>query len=239
MVAAACSPSRSADTPMAGWLLFAILLHVPLLLLHLQREPPTAQALQHLKIELRNSVRPEPASPEPPQAQPRPEDAPRQEPAPSAADPMAATVIPPAAPSVSDAPPPSLSSALLLDLARRQAWKAPPAADTRELGVFRSRPPPANWQPRTRPEANLFDDLVAPAQVEVVDRWLAADGSQNVIIKTPSGETYCGRLEAWSPMNPLFEPVAMWRTCGGGGRRTFEMPERYRKSATDNDFPQP
>ena len=35
----------------------------------------------------------------------------------------------------------------------------------------------------------------------------------------------CRRAEAWNPMNPLFEPVMMFRSCGGG-RPSFEMPSR-------------
>lgn len=51
--------------------------------------------------------------------------------------------------------------------------------------------------------------------------WLAADGSHNRMIRTPNGQLLCGRAEAWTPLNPLFEPVITCRPCGDG-RPTFE-----------------
>ena len=69
--------------------------------------------------------------------------------------------------------------------------------------------------------------MMAPAETQVIDRWLAAVGSHNVVVETSSGNTYCGRATAWNPMNPLFEPVMQYRPCGGGGKRTFTMPDRY------------
>jgi hypothetical protein len=59
----------------------------------------------------------------------------------------------------------------------------------------------------------------------MVDQWLAADGSHNVMIRTSTGQVLCGRAESWNPMSPLVEPVMTYRACGDG-RRTFEMPER-------------
>jgi hypothetical protein len=68
--------------------------------------------------------------------------------------------------------------------------------------------------------------MIAPAETELLDRWQAADGSQNVVINTPRGETLCGRAEAWDPMHPLVEYVMLFRSCGGGGKRTFTMDKR-------------
>ena len=96
---------------------------------------------------------------------------------------------------------------------------------------------PANWRPGIPSEPNRFAGLFARESVEIVDRWLAADGSHNVVINTPSGETYCGRAEAWSPLNPLLEPIMMWRPCGGGGKRTFDWPDRYRMTVNESDQP--
>jgi len=76
------------------------------------------------------------------------------------------------------------------------------------------------------PEGNTFDGMMAPVETELVDRWQAADGSANVVINTPNGDTLCGRAEAWNPMQPLLEHLMMFRSCGGGGKRTFSMAAR-------------
>lgn len=75
------------------------------------------------------------------------------------------------------------------------------------------------------PEGNTFDGMMAPGESELVDRWQAADGSSNMVINTPNGETLCGRAEAWNPMQPLLEHLMMFRSCGGG-KRTFSMAAR-------------
>ena len=72
--------------------------------------------------------------------------------------------------------------------------------------------------------------MTLPADTGAVDRWLAADGSHNVVITAPDGETYCGRAEAWNPMNPLVEPIMTYRSCGAG-KRTFDMPQPYGRRA--------
>ena len=79
-------------------------------------------------------------------------------------------------------------------------------------------------------EDNLFNGMVLPTKTEIVDRWLAADGTHNVVLNTPSGDTLCGRAQAWTPMNPLFEPIMTFWKCGGGGKRAFKMPDRYMRS---------
>ncbi len=71
-------------------------------------------------------------------------------------------------------------------------------------------------------------DQKPPGKTEIVDRWLAADGSQNVVINTP-GHTLCGRLLAWDPMQPLIEHVVQYRPCGGGGKRVLEMTQRIKR----------
>lgn len=132
---------------------------------------------------------------------------------------------------------PQPSTAYLLDLAGRQQLSVPETSTARRLGEHVPRPMPPNWRSATRPEANRFDGMVAPAAVEIVDRWLAADGSQNVVITTPDGETYCGRAEAWNPLTPLVEPIMTYRNCGGGGQRTFDMPHPSRRSAANDERP--
>jgi hypothetical protein len=128
------------------------------------------------------------------------------------------------------AEPPPASAAYLLDLAGRREWRLTEPAETRKLGKFVPGPP-ANWRSATALEPNRFDGMATAAELEVVDRWLAADGSQNTVVTTPDGETYCGRQEAWNPMSPLLEPLMQFRACGGGGKPTFEMQHPYREDA--------
>ena len=105
---------------------------------------------------------------------------------------------------------------------------------SRKLGDAKEYQAPANWSrsagaPYLEEFDNRFDGMTVPEKVEIVDRWLAADGSHNVVLNTPTGETLCGRAEAYNPMQPLVEPIMMFRSCAGGGKRTFSMPERYNK----------
>jgi hypothetical protein len=90
----------------------------------------------------------------------------------------------------------------------------------RKLGIAYVPPLPANLsKPVMEYEPTVFDELYAPIETEVLDQWQAADGSTMVVMRTPTGDTLCGRRAQWDPMNPLFEPVAMYSRCGGGGRR--------------------
>jgi hypothetical protein len=234
MADAVAKPIHCKDVRIAGWLLLAVLLHSSLLLIPMQRGQPPAQALQRLTVSLQGTVRPQEVDPEPtlpeqsvPPAAPALRDA---------AAPADVKPKPPDSPAAPASLPPALSAAHLFDLASRQEWNLKSPPDTRDLGAFRPQPLPDNSRRGMPLEANRFDGMIAPDQVEVVDRWLAADGSHNVVINTPSGDTYCGRAEAWSPLNPLFEPIMMWRPCGGGGKRSFEMPERYRKGSIGADL---
>jgi hypothetical protein len=72
-----------------------------------------------------------------------------------------------------------------------------------------------------------LDGMYAPAEVEITDLWLAADGSHNVVVNLPNGDTVCGRALPWNPMQPLVEHVMLFRSCGGGGKRSFNMDSPY------------
>lgn len=131
-----------------------------------------------------------------------------------------------------------MTTARLIHFASLADLGAPLPETPRAPGLYAPRELPANWRSGMRlPGAdNLFDGMAAPAQTEVADQWLAADGSHNVVMNLPNGETVCGRVEAWDPMHPLFEHVMMYRTCGGGGKRTFSMAAResiLRKSSEE------
>lgn len=125
----------------------------------------------------------------------------------------------------------SFSAARLVDLVARSTFTQAPSPVSRQLGstdISRQAP---SWRSRTRtdvllPEQNRFDGVLAPLKTEMVDRWLAADGSHNVVVNLPGGETLCGRAEAWNPMQPLVENIMLFRECGGGGKRTFTMAAR-------------
>lgn len=122
-----------------------------------------------------------------------------------------------------------LTTPWLLDSASEMELMVPAVNDSRRLGVFVPQPLPENWRSGIRIEDNMFNGMVLPSKTEMVDRWLAADGSHNVVINTPSGHTLCGRVPAWNPMQPLVEHVMQFHPCGGGGKRTFEMPQRIER----------
>ncbi|MFC1720590.1 hypothetical protein ACFL00_05605, partial [Pseudomonadota bacterium] len=124
-------------------------------------------------------------------------------------------------------------TATLLDSASRLEWSFPKARQKRQLGVHQPQEIPENWRPSIRMEDNLFDGMTVPGKTEVVDEWLANDGSYNVVINTPSGETLCGSKQAWDPMNPMLEHLTLFRKCGGGGKRSFKMPDRFMKHLVD------
>jgi len=131
-------------------------------------------------------------------------------------------------------PAPVVSTAVLLQSAADQDWPLATEATTRKLGVFVPQEIPENWRPGITLNDNLFNGMTVPRRVEVVDRWLSPDGTHHVVINTPTGDTFCGRGLAWDPMQPLVEHTMMFRSCAGGGKRTFEMPARYRKTADNS-----
>lgn len=210
----------------APWLAIAVALHAALLLLPLRDLPSSREISRAVSVTLfRPPDLPEAAG-EPPVAQPLPDSAPVPEARrPRPADPEAAE--PP--PGRTGAGPETglPSAAALMHSLGSFDWPAAQEDNSRRLGAFTPRPVPENWRPRITVEDNRFDGLFAPAETEVVDRWLAADGSHRVVVNSPDGNTYCGRARAWDPMQPLVEPVMNWWKCAGGGERTFRMPERF------------
>ena len=121
------------------------------------------------------------------------------------------------------------TTARLINSASEMEWPAPVVDGSRQLGIFAPQALPENWRSDSGIEDNLFNGMVLPIRTEIVDRWLAADGSHNVVINTPGGLTLCGRARPWDPMQPLVEHVMQFRPCGGGGKRTFEMPRRLER----------
>ena len=124
-----------------------------------------------------------------------------------------------------------ISAARLVDLVSRMSFTEMPTPARRQLGSSEYSKRPPSWRTGAEgnapiPERNTFDGMMAPVETELVDRWQAADGSNNVVINTPNGDALCGRAEAWNPMQPLVEHLMMFRSCGGGGKRTFSMAAR-------------
>jgi len=216
------------------WLALAVLLHAMLLLVPPRQTSAPLGNSHVLSVELLA-----PAATDPRAEKPRPVAKARQMAVqPKKSSSRAAALIsdetPPLASKPFDTGPEDTATtttvARLIDSASQLKWNRPDEDEHRKLGEFVPPAAPANWRPGIAVEDNRFDDTVAPAATEIVDQWLAADGSQNLVIRTPTGHTLCGRARAWDPMNPLFEPVMMYRPCGGGGKRTFRMPHRYRES---------
>ena len=134
-------------------------------------------------------------------------------------------------------PEPDVNTARLMD-SRHKLFEAVPGPVTeprqaRRLGTPLEHAMPPNWRrgagaAALAPFDNLLGEAVAPADVEIVDRWLAADGSHNVIIETPNGLRMCGRALAWDPIQPLVEHVMLFHVCGGDRRDDFEFVPRER-----------
>ena len=203
------------DKGFGRWLGLAVLLHAAALLLPLTYPKGQAPADRSLIVSLLRPL-PLPAPSAAPLPAPDPVSVTAQKrPAPPAPEPREETTPSPRLPSTEE----------ILETARQPKWTLPAEPD-RRLGEFVPPAPPSNWRPSITVEENRFSDAYAPAETEIVDRWLAADGSHNVVIRTPNGMTLCGRALPWNPMEPLVEHVMMFRSCGGGGERTFSIPER-------------
>lgn len=222
------APWRSRANPprLRLLLIIALALHAALLLIPVHRSA-TEPERSRVEVTL--------ASPAPATTVAMPEPAPRvsSRPIPPVTGPLAAAQPKPrriAAQDQQQPPsPPAVSTAYLLEVARDMRWQQPPVAP-HALGTPRITELPANLARPLLPLApNAFDPYVAPTSTEVVDHWLEPGGAQRVVIRTPSGETYCGRRESWDPLNPLFEPVMMFHGCAGGGRRQAKAPPFQRE----------
>jgi hypothetical protein len=222
------------------WLAMALLLHAILLLIPLQHLPSATELSRVLSVSLqaprKEQLLVEPQEVPVLQAE---KTKPAKEPPPRPLQPLAE---PPAVPAPrageNDRGEPLVKSttARLIDSASRLKWSLSEFDESRQLGVFVPPAGPKSQRPGIVVEDNLFNGMVIPARTEIVDRWLAADGSHNVVLNTSSGETLCGRAQPWNPMSPLIEPIMTFWKCGGGGSRTFKMPDRYMRSRQDREM---
>jgi hypothetical protein len=227
-----------------AFLAMAMVLHASLLLLPLKSwQNSSPAAIPRLTIDLQKLPRPtQQAEVEKPGPENTPTEKSEPEPEPDPAQRQTARIALeklPAKPqdiSTTEATtePELLTARQLRELVKREALAEDTGSTERQLGSARPYQPPANWNknagvPYLAEFDNRFNGMTVPEDVEIVDRWMAADGSHNVVLNMPNGDTLCGRAEAWNPMQPLVEHVMMFRPCGGGGKRTFTMPDRYNK----------
>lgn len=221
------------------WLGIALVAHALLLLIPLRdhlRGPGDEQAAITVRLFHAFQDQPEPPATEEQTPSPEPEllEIPPESP-PEIREPMQEEIAENALP-VEDADEhPPISIAKLLGL-RESIGERVPLEDTDgdatlSLGEPAPFERPYNWQHGAGARAlgpfdNTFNGKTVPAKVEVVDRWLAADGSHNVIVETPTGLRMCGRARSWNPIQPLVEHIMMWQVCGGDGKSGFRFKPR-------------
>lgn len=225
-----------------AFLATAMLLHAILLLLPLKPwQNPAPTDTPRLTIDLQQLPPPvrtgeseatPPAKPVAQQPEPEPVSPARRTPRIALDELPEAPELPPASATTTE--PELLTTRQLRDLVNRTELQQQATDAQRQLGSVRPYQPPSNWNrnagaPYLAEFDNRFNGMTAPEEVEIVDRWTASDGSHNVVLNLPNGDTICGRAEAFNPMQPLVEPIMMFRSCGGGGKRTFSMPDRYNK----------
>jgi hypothetical protein len=212
--------SYSHRRPVLGWIiLLAVLIHGILLLI--PRQPRSTGSLpQTVQVEL-EQIRPaaRPETPVIPKEMPEPPPLVRpDEPVEAIETPLSKPAVTEESAEASPATPP-VTAAILLDQVREQDWTEPNTA-ARSLGVPDIPDLPPNLSRPILPlQETVFGPVYITGRQEIIDQWIEPSGVVNAVIKTPNGEILCGSLQPWDPMNPLFEPVAMYRPCGGGGRR--------------------
>lgn len=221
---------------MGGWLALALLIHAILLLLPMGQPASTVRKPTIITITLSSPIEagdspvfePSPVQQKPFAPPPTvPARDPEADPNPGLAEVTVPAKVPPA--KAPTEPLRAVTLARLIESLNQGELDTRPIASARSLGAAPSGGTPPRWRqsiPGVMPGENLFDGKFAPARTEIVDRWLAADGSQNVVVNLPNGETLCGRADSWDPMRPMVEHVMMFHSCGGGGKRTFTMSPR-------------
>jgi hypothetical protein len=199
--------------------LMAVLLHALLLLIPAKKPAPVPiQRSVAVDVRFKSSARDE-ALPTPPvEPVPVPQPVPQTVPMPESLPESL-----PSAPSLVAEPVlktrPEVTTALLLEQARALEWKAPDQpARTPGLAYIPDLPPNLA-RPVLPMTPNRFDSYVLRGEQEILDQWMEPGGTINAVVKLPNGDILCGRLSPWSMMDPLVEPVAMYRPCGGGGKR--------------------
>lgn len=227
------------------WLLLALLAHALMLALPLGewRPVPVPEAAE-LRVRLISERPARARGAEPPttadaeEVFQKPEDAIR----PAAKRPSVREIVAPPQPPIASDQEPLLSAARIYHsrnaVAGRVPLEMPGGVPFERLGVAAPHELPENWRRGTGAKAlapfdNTFNGMTAPGRIEIVDRWLAADGSHNVIVETPAGLRLCGRALPWDATRPLVEHVMLFHVCGGDGAKGFKYEPRRRP---DRDF---
>lgn len=214
----------------AAWLALAVLAHALLLLLPVGRVEFSAVTPSVLKISIaplnrtvqKAAIAPPPTAANTPQAQAKRPAA--DDTAMAAATPTAEN--PPEAQSAAENAPEHVTLPGLLQSLEQARLDEPRAPAPRRLGAHPQAALPAYWRsrgPGALPSDAGFSDMAPPARTGIVDRWLAADGSHNVVVDLPNGEKLCGRATAWDPLQPLVENVMHFRYCGSAEQWTFKL----------------
>jgi hypothetical protein len=217
----------------ASWLLMALIVHLGLLLIPLT-EPVAEKPHQPLlSVSLQPFVKDQVSVPTETLQEQEAEEMVEPAEAPNTADEQNLPLVDN---TVQDAPiEPTMekpeerpSAALLINSISFIETEEAEADTTLILGRTYSSTTPANWRPGTGTGAaryieNWFEGLALPRSTQIVDRWIANDGRQNVVVNLPNGMTMCGRREASDPLRPMVEQLMMFHSCGGGGKRTFSM----------------
>lgn len=118
-----------------------------------------------------------------------------------------------------EGPTPDLDRNQLLQSVARMDWSEPEA----DRGLARSTESAVLnrlFRPLIARQENVFDGMSAPTELEIVDNWLEPGGTHRVVIRTPDGQTLCGRQEPMNSMRPWLQMPMMFHACGGGGKRS-------------------
>ncbi|MEM1412562.1 MAG: hypothetical protein AAGH19_09405 [Pseudomonadota bacterium] len=232
-------PPRNRSPLPVRWILLAVLVHGVLIFTWKQplHDPLPPRLDRSVSVQLEPTANPTvieessepmpPSMPAPPKVTPAPAAPTARDssppPAASAPEPQqtapAATITLDPLPEPPEAPlPESLDTQRLLETIAAMDWSDPETprhlarstdSDTLE-GLRRPLLPGAD---------NRFGEAYAPASNEVVDNWLGADGTQQVVIRAPDGNTYCGRQGPVDDMRPWLQMPMLFHRCAGGGKR--------------------
>lgn len=117
----------------------------------------------------------------------------------------------------------------------RPTWELLDAPTLREQSreLLRERPGESLARPQVQPLARLrptlprtltkaralplittpFSEVYLTGETEVIDQWETPDGGREVILRTPNGQVLCGRRAAPELLEPLVQPIMLYRAC--------------------------
>jgi hypothetical protein len=212
--------------PGAGFVLLALALQTSLLLLPWKERTPAPAWSPTLELRLRQEPTPERPQTLPPTRS-------RIQPAPQ----LAAPVARPSAPATpSDAPDrpdntsasspkesPAVTVRRLRETLEDMDWTfSGPSPGDEEVIPGRSLEGDLDdgWRrPVLALETGPLGDAYLTGDTEIVDRWQEPGGAHRVVVRTPDGQTLCGRQEPVNDFRPWEQMPMLFHRCAGGGRR--------------------